>query len=696
MRQVKYILILWLVTAAALLAACTAPTGGTCDQDGLCIDLELQDPIEREQPVSVTVTVTSREELSGLLVNLWFSDPDILVAGENEWEVTLGAGESAQFLTAIEFPSRDGNYQVHAGVLHPAGRVVQETVPVRITTAGGTVYPETEVTPGIPEPAEPVTPTVAIVYGPFELSDAVVTPHPGSLLQEPGRAYAATSHDSIAFEDVAEWSSNQQPRPPTPLREPYPRQPGSGEVTVQGSLHYYDRDNDYVPARSMKVYLYDDDGAPGFDESDDLLTTTVTSPQGTFRFAPQPNRDEDAAEAPQSEQRLDLYVIWETADPTSGQRVTNFSDWAYKFTSTTRENVPDGVVSFNNQIPDDADGAPALWIFQDMVRAWEYVRNIADSDPGPASARWKRDTDSFFPCPGSCFWPYPPINGMFIDRAGQDSPDVVLHELGHHYMYNATGAWWWSDVDDMLACRNHGIREQESSLCAWAEGWATFHALAINGDACFDWDNSPCAGLTIDLESPTWDTLNWDEGDEVEGRITGALYDLFDSAEDGKDRANFGYTAVWNLVSAPSPKNAFSDFWSAWRASSHDNHLAVQAIFQNTINYNQPPIMALPDLTVLEGFSYHDAVDLWAYTTDSESDGWELEWEIDTISDWHCSNVHINQQDRVNVVIPYPGWHDGCNVTVSVTDGLSKVKDTFRVQVVPVTARVYLPLTVSP
>ncbi|MCD4738792.1 MAG: hypothetical protein K8R89_05990, partial [Anaerolineae bacterium] len=565
-----------------------------------------------------------------------------------------------------------------------------------------------------------------IIYGPFDLSDAVVALTQFYLWREIEPTYDyllfEVSHDGIAFEELSRWSDDQQTwelqhveyndyvgdssvwvawrffsdnivtKQGPWVDDVYVWKFVPGEVTVQGSLHYYDRDNQYTPARSMKVYLYDDDGDPGSDGSDDLLTMTVNSAQGTFQFAPQLNWDEDDTSATSTDRNLDLYVVWETDDPASGQRVTNFDDRAYKFASPTQVDVADGTTNFNYYVPNDADSEPAMWIFQDMLRGWDYIHNIPGEDPGPASARWEKDAYSFLPCTGSCFWPYSPINGMFISDQYRESSDVALHELGHHYMYNAIGAWWWSDIGDMLACLSHGIREQENPLCAWTEGWATFYALVVNGDACFDWDNVPCGGQTINLETPTWGTADWDDGDEVEGRITGALYDLFDNVDDGWDQVNFGFTPIWDIAGDSSPEYSFGEFWNAWRASSYDNHLAVQAIFQNTISYNLPPAMVLPDRTVLEGFVYNNAIGLGACTTDSDSDDWELEWEINAVSDWHCNQVSIDAQDYVDINIPYPGWLGSCDVTIRVYDGLSATEDTFTIQVVPVAAQVYLPL----
>ncbi|MCD4738582.1 MAG: hypothetical protein K8R89_04910, partial [Anaerolineae bacterium] len=163
MQLGKSFMIILLMTIGLLLFACTAPSSGTCDKNGLCVDIELEEPIQMNEPVGVTIVVESKEDMSDLPIFLSSSNPDILVNEESEWIewiVDIKDREPMYFSATIQFPET-GWYNVNASVLHPAGRVVRDTVPVRITALGGTAYPESERTPGIPAPVEPVTPTMS-------------------------------------------------------------------------------------------------------------------------------------------------------------------------------------------------------------------------------------------------------------------------------------------------------------------------------------------------------------------------------------------------------------------------------------------------------------------------------------------------------------------------------------------------------
>ena len=109
--------------------------------------------------------------------------------------------------------------------------------------------------------------------------------------------------------------------------------------------------------------------------------------------------------------------------------------------------------------------------------------------------------------------------------------DVVQHEYGHWVMYNAYNGYWPPNTGG-----THYINKKSNVNMSWTEGWADFFPLAVQSydrweDSVFEWGN----GAQIDLETPTFGTPSWDEGDEVEGHVAGALCDIFDSRVDGYD-----------------------------------------------------------------------------------------------------------------------------------------------------------------
>jgi hypothetical protein len=118
--------------------------------------------------------------------------------------------------------------------------------------------------------------------------------------------------------------------------------------------------------------------------------------------------------------------------------------------------------------------------------------------------------------------------------------------------------------------------------------------------------------------------------------VAGALYDLVDSTDENFDSATFGFYCITDILTQEPREESFSAFWDSWKISvSNHQHDAVRAIYQNTIDYDTPPRFhpLLPNRTVLQGFGWDHAIDLWDYSKDDESKDWELNWQIVNTSD---------------------------------------------------------------
>jgi hypothetical protein len=470
-----------------------------------------------------------------------------------------------------------------------------------------------------------------------------------------------------------------------------------GQVTAQGVLEYADRNGAPARGRFTTVHLYDQD--PG--GTDDLLATTTTDANGFFQFPARTNWDIDGTESSTYDRRLDLYAVFEADyndSATSRHRVTNFDDQTYKWNRDPITNAPDGIADLSTPIP--VEGRQAMWIFQDLRRAWEYVTSQAGIDPGSVTARWEKNVNCYPSWPvcssyfnGGVGGPY-----VFIAHDSAVSSDVVVHETGHHYMWKKTNWWWWDPP-----CWDHELFSLEDVNCAWSEGWADFVSLAVNStlnpnDACFDYGIGPCGGGFFEnLESRDRDDLPpafpW--GDFVEGRVAGALYDLFDNVNEGFDSATFGFAPIANIVFQAPHEDRLSAVWESWKISGQNNHHTVRAIYQNTIDYDTLPRFepSLPDRTVLQGLGWENAIDLWAYSIDEESNDWELDWQVVYTSDWRCG-VTIGADDFVDIH-PQPGWLGSCDVTIRANDSLKTTDDTFRLDVLPVQAWVFLPIVMN-
>jgi hypothetical protein len=259
-------------------------------------------------------------------------------------------------------------------------------------------------------------------------------------------------------------------------------------------------------------------------------------------------------------------------------------------------------------------------------------------------------------------------------------------------MWNKTGQWLWYQFN----CFDHDIFSQESVQCAWSEGWADFFAIGVNGDVCYDKGQGPCTGVAdqdkYDLENHTRNDPDaqgswW--GDGVEGRVAGALYDLMDSTNEAPwyDAASWGFDPIVDVALVGSGKSNLLDFWNGYHGI--DKHNGVRSIYQNTIDYDQAPIIAvITNQIILQNFPHILVFDLWDFVSDVESPDGSLTFQIISVSDSRCGislDSHwINANPQVN-------WTGSCYVMVSVNDSIKTTTGGFWVNVLHINSRIFLP-----
>ncbi|MNO66530.1 hypothetical protein D3C76_573190 [compost metagenome] len=62
-------------------------------------------------------------------------------------------------------------------------------------------------------------------------------------------------------------------------------------------------------------------------------------------------------------------------------------------------------------------------------------------------------------------------------------------------------------------------------------------------------------GSTISLEN----TSSFDNGDTVEGRVPGALWDLYDTSNDGTDTRSYDFSKIYRAMWDGGSKNTFAE-----------------------------------------------------------------------------------------------------------------------------------------
>lgn len=347
---------------------------------------------------------------------------------------------------------------------------------------------------------------------------------------------------------------------PTPHGDDVPSPgPAPAQVTcVTGSFDYSDNNGAWHPSKNLQYQVWDDDNF-----GDDLLAVGLTDANGAYRACF--NNDDGIGGGGQ-----DVYVRAVTEG--TQYKVEDSDDDAYAFRSTTRDDLGNG-------------------------RTYDYGRlHTADPTLMPAYHAYDTADDALSWTPGDCWdmrddscqnidieWEPGSTDGTYYDTgddevrllaADPDTPWVVIHELGHGVMddvyednYPPIGA----------ECSPHYVTRRSGPACAWSEGFADWFGAAVLSEP-----DLPGRG---NIDTATWGTAGWDDGDQVEGRVAGAIWDLLDSGTEGTDAYADSLTNVWNTF-LDHRVTSFAAYWSARGRDGHEvGDPALGSLFQNTIDY---------------------------------------------------------------------------------------------------------------
>lgn len=382
-----------------------------------------------------------------------------------------------------------------------------------------------------------------------------------------------------------------------------------------------------------------------------VVATTYTDWQGNFTFPGITNPNQF------------VYVRCYTVSHSPGNAVSVRADSSSFYYSSDTDAylfTQNGVQSIGNWCVEDSDpNIGAWWIVDDMAIGYSTPPNSV----GGHHAIWSPTSTH-----GSH---YHPGGEIHLEGVDCETPDVPLHEMGHSVQYNIYGDY----LPNVGGA--HSLFERSSPELAWIEGWATAWMMWVTNDPFF---NFPGGGY-VDLENRTWGDGE-DEGYDVEGRVAGALWDIADAVDDGLDTYTGGWLDTWELMYDHNC-DTFWQFWQQWKAHPFNSHEAVKCLYQNTINWNTPPIFGgLPDVTVAEDVFLANAMDLDDYASDDESQDYQLFFGIVNVSTPNLQ-IGIDAHHRVNLQ-GVLNWYGTATVEIWCTDGLSTVGDTFAVTVTPV------------
>lgn len=450
--------------------------------------------------------------------------------------------------------------------------------------------------------------------------------------------------------------------------EPTPQ----GTVTVSGRWYYYDRDDVFRPMEWVLVELRRGD-------TDAVLASAmITDNDGQYTFPAVANPGAAGF-------RVKAWCFHLNTHSSDGKALRvvdvgtgrddggNVVSPCYSVQTAVRTSG-DGTYDMGTwHIPNGSTNEPAWWIMMDLNKGfwWPYWWNDHTTMNGGVTVEWSSTSTH-----GDHNHRTDDGGNIHLKAESPNVCDVVLHEYGHEVQWD--GYDQWLPTSDCPS--PHYINRISASRCAWYEGFANWYKCVVSGDPVYHW----ASGSSINLETPTWGTANWDNGDLCEGRVCGAMWDIGDSVADGYDTCQLSWEYIWDTwYGSANRDNTFAQFWTRWKNRGNPKHHPVKALYQNTIDYNTAPTFGgLPDITTPEDTPRYNAVDLWAFAYDPESSDSELEYTIVANTNPSCG-ASISGSGYVNVV-PAADWYGYSDVTIRCSDGIRDVEDTIRVSVTAV------------
>ncbi|MEO0856170.1 MAG: T9SS type A sorting domain-containing protein [Bacteroidota bacterium] len=319
--------------------------------------------------------------------------------------------------------------------------------------------------------------------------------------------------------------------------------------------------------RFAPIEVWDDDF--GFD---DLLATTTTDANGAYSV-PVP---EDASDAP------DLYInVLARSDEfyvvTPGDQGDPSSTYSFSTIDLQVPNVSTDIV-INVSISNTTAAGNAFSVQDALIESARYTKAISGTTLPTLSVEFAGAyPTSYYSVSGG---------GLFILLEDRYDWDVLHHEHGHYV------------AESFSLDRNPGgthrpyehlaerVGKQDGIRLAWGEAWPTYFGITLQRERGSGALGIPNVGDLFyqDTEDATFSysieaTGSRGRGEDNEVAVQRALWDLYDSANDDRDKVSLGDQAIWNALVTARPAS-MSDVWNALIANvSEEDKTKYGAIF---------------------------------------------------------------------------------------------------------------------
>ncbi|GAA0250909.1 hypothetical protein GCM10010492_58970 [Saccharothrix mutabilis subsp. mutabilis] len=378
-------------------------------------------------------------------------------------------------------------------------------------------------------------------YREAEVNGVAATPAPAVVT----RATPHLPHRSVGADGLA-----KPDLPPDPQAQAL--------TCVRGSWRYQDQDSRWHPSANFQVQLWRRTFL-----GPQLLTSDITDENGAYRVC-------STAAAGN-----DVYVRFFAEN--GKWSVTDDDNDPYAFVSRDIQRIGNGAtVDLGALNPADNNLMRALHAFDEVNDAKNWTPgdcwDARHTDCRVVRFRWTpTSTEGAFYRTGE--------NRVYLRADDPNFRSVVVHELGHAVMDEV----YEDDFPRTENCSPHFIHRTSSPSCAWTEGFADWYQAAVYNDPRYV--GGP--NFEVQLETPTWETADWDNGDGVEGRVAGALIDLADSgAEQYWDSYGEGApNRLWETF-LNHRSTSFNEYWRQRGQDQFDVSDRPQgSLYQNTIDY---------------------------------------------------------------------------------------------------------------
>lgn len=442
-----------------------------------------------------------------------------------------------------------------------------------------------------------------------------------------------------------------------------------GHIKVRGRIFFIGRNSDRnYPAAGLRVDILDkDERAFG---SFELLDTTVADAQGFFESQEIPNVDPDGPSGQIDGTQDVVYRIYtdngtvRVLEPAT-RRAYDWASYQIDEADGILRNVPDGVVGMPPlYIMENAADIEALWTFVNLVEGYMYLEGEIGRDPGQVTAFWSSTSQD-----GPRY--DPEDRSIHLRDADAGFAHVVVQQEAYAFLHNAYGMLPgpWSGC---TAGPQESVKSKAEDGCAFVQGLATFFPLAVYASPEFE----SLAVRALDLDLQGAGMPGWSDGDQVAGRIAGALWDLHeaDTTVETYDKVNASFGDIWSVVLGRKPAT-MSSWWQGWLDAGLDGCSALGTLFQNTIDYNTPPVVShLADVEMDEDTTL--AIDLADYVRDAECPDEELTFAL-VDAGASEAGVHLVPTSVISIT-PQANWHGATLVKATVSDGPATLPIQFR------------------